>query len=343
MRSGYTPTVRALLRLPPGRCSGPRALTTPRATSDEDAARSRRQLIGVSGLLAASLACGCAACSARASGSQRGGWYDSYFAWAMASVMQQYEVAIEPVKTTLFTSLVDKVVAQQEGQGPGPIRILEVGVGAAPNLRYLLAASEGRQQQQAASLDVDEPRSASMPSSSLAQASPALMQAASPSAHSPLQWELVGVDPNPAMQQYARKTADAVGFPQKQLRLEVASAEQLPFADASFDAAVMTLVLCSVPSPERAVAEVQRVLKPGGSLLTIEHVAASWDVEPWVRVQQTLLSPLQQAVADGCHLTRETGQLLRQGGWGGLELEEGKVPGLGALLENHVWGLATKA
>ncbi|GFH06305.1 uncharacterized protein HaLaN_00913, partial [Haematococcus lacustris] len=74
---------------------------------------------GVSGLLAASLACGCAACSARASGGQRGGWYDSYFAWAMASVMQQYEVAIEPVKTTLFTSLVDKVVAQQEGQGPG--------------------------------------------------------------------------------------------------------------------------------------------------------------------------------------------------------------------------------
>ncbi|GFH15012.1 methyltransf_11 domain-containing protein [Haematococcus lacustris] len=246
----------------------------------------------------------------------------------MASVMQQYEVAIEPVKTTLFTSLVDKVVAQQEGQGPGPIRILEVGVGAAPNLRYLLAASEGRQQQQAASLDVDEPRSASMPSSSLAQASPALMQAASPSAHSPLQWEL---------------TADAVGFPQQQLRLEVASAEQLPFADASFDAAVMTLVLCSVASPAGTVAEVQRVLKPGGSLLTIEHVAASWDVEPWVRVQQTLLSPLQQAVADGCHLTRETGQLLRQGGWGGLELEEGKVPGLGALLENHVWGIATKA
>lgn len=264
----------------------------------------------------------------------------------MASVMQQYEVAIEPVKTTLFTSLVDKVVAQQEGQGPGPIRILEVGVGAAPNLRYLLAASEGRQQQQAASLDVDELRSASLLSSSPAQARPALMQAASLSAHSPLQWELVGVDPNPAMQQYARKTADAVGFPQQQLRLEVASAEQLPFADASFDAAVMTLVLCSVPSPAiaaMAVAEVQRVLKPGGSLLTIEHVAASWDVEPWVRVQQTLLSPLQQAVADGCHLTRETGQLLRQGGWGGLELEEGKVPGLGALLENHVWGIATKA
>ena len=79
------------------------------------------------------------------------------------------------------------------------------------------------------------------------------------------------------------------------------------FPDGSFDCIVSCLTLCSVQSPTRAVQELHRVLKPGGTLAYIEHVAVN-DNEPYrfLEWQQQLLDPLQQRLADNCHLHRYT-------------------------------------
>eukprot|EP00613_Pedinella_sp_CCMP2098_P013492 CAMPEP_0171750568 /NCGR_PEP_ID=MMETSP0991-20121206/41466_1 /TAXON_ID=483369 /ORGANISM="non described non described, Strain CCMP2098" /LENGTH=259 /DNA_ID=CAMNT_0012351521 /DNA_START=240 /DNA_END=1019 /DNA_ORIENTATION=- len=81
--------------------------------------------------------------------------------------------------------------------------------------------------------------------------------------------------------------------------------EELPFPDGSFDAVVATLVLCSVEDPWKVLAEVSRVLKPGGRFLFMEHV------RPGVLgLVQDILDPLQGVVAAGCHLNRRTGDLI---------------------------------
>ena len=80
-----------------------------------------------------------------------------------------------------------------------------------------------------------------------------------------------------------------------------APAGQLPFPDATFDTAVVTLVLCSVPNQEVALAEIARVLKPNGRLLFIEHVRSG---EPKLAKQQDRIRPLYNLV--GCNPNRET-------------------------------------
>ncbi len=91
-----------------------------------------------------------------------------------------------------------------------------------------------------------------------------------------------------------------------------APAEQLPFADASFDAAVTTLVLCTVHDVEAALAEVRRVLKPGAALSFIEHGGGAHGKRGrW----QRRLDPVWTKVACGCHLTRDTRTSLTKAGF----------------------------
>ena len=81
-------------------------------------------------------------------------------------------------------------------------------------------------------------------------------------------------------------------------------AEALPFPDASVDVVVGTMVLCSVTSVAASLAEVRRVLKPGGRYLFSEHTRApdGWNL---LATAQTVASPLQLALANGCHLRRD--------------------------------------
>jgi ubiquinone/menaquinone biosynthesis C-methylase UbiE len=89
----------------------------------------------------------------------------------------------------------------------------------------------------------------------------------------------------------------------------VATAEDLPFDDDSFDTVVSTLVLCTVDDPRRAISETARVLRPGGKLLFLEHVRA--DTRRLARWQDRLHRPWH-AFAAGCHANRPTVELLRE-------------------------------
>lgn len=91
-----------------------------------------------------------------------------------------------------------------------------------------------------------------------------------------------------------------------------APAELLPFEDDSFDSVVGTLMLCTVPDPVAAIAEIKRVLKPGGSYLLIEHVRAdSAGLARW----QDRMNKTWGVIADGCNCNRDTAQLLEDGGF----------------------------
>jgi SAM-dependent methyltransferase len=89
-----------------------------------------------------------------------------------------------------------------------------------------------------------------------------------------------------------------------------ASSDALPFPDASFDT---TLVLCSVPDPAHTLAELRRVLRPGGTLVYLEHVAA--DERPDRLAWQHRIEPVWKHLAGNCHLTRRTGDTIRRAGF----------------------------
>ena len=88
------------------------------------------------------------------------------------------------------------------------------------------------------------------------------------------QW--TGVEPNPYMHAYLMKTITDLGRPMERYRIDLGDPRgvRLPAADASMDAVVSTLVMCSLPHPEESLQEILRVLKPGGRFAFIEHVAA---------------------------------------------------------------------
>lgn len=115
--------------------------------------------------------------------------------------------------------------------------------------------------------------------------------------------ELVLLEPNRAFRDRLAGVADQSSVPTS---IVDGDAHALPFPDASFDTVTASLVFCSIDDPGPVLAEVHRVLKPGGRFLFHEHVRG----EGVRGVVQDLLTPLQRRLADGCHANRDFEALL---------------------------------
>ncbi|MEV6643786.1 class I SAM-dependent methyltransferase [Amycolatopsis sp. NPDC051371] len=123
--------------------------------------------------------------------------------------------------------------------------------------------------------------------------------------HYPESAEVVLTEPVPAMY---RRLVKRVGS-RAGMRPVQAPADALPMADASVDTIVSTLVLCTVPDVDRVLAELVRVLRPGGRLLFCEHVRAE---DPKVARRQKRLAGPWAAFAQGCRCDRDTVALVKQ-------------------------------
>ncbi|HYP55740.1 MAG TPA: class I SAM-dependent methyltransferase [Solirubrobacterales bacterium] len=116
----------------------------------------------------------------------------------------------------------------------------------------------------------------------------------------PADVDLVMAEPDPHM---ARQLRSKLAESGRDAEFVQAGAEGLPFEDSSFDTAVFTLVLCTVPHPHAALDEVARVLKPGGRMLFLEHVRAE---DPKLARWQDRLEKPWRFIGDGCHCNRDT-------------------------------------
>jgi len=111
--------------------------------------------------------------------------------------------------------------------------------------------------------------------------------------------------------------------------------QQLPFGDGSFDAVIMTKVLCSVTDQRIALQEISRVLTKGGRLGYVEHVAA--DQGSFLEAQQLVMDPLQQAIAGNCHLHRDTDRLIERSVRGAADGQDALFDRLESADRYQVW------
>ncbi len=114
----------------------------------------------------------------------------------------------------------------------------------------------------------------------------------------------------------------------------------IPAPNNHFDAVVCTLVLCSVNKPMDTLAEIYRILKPQAKLIFIEHVAAANNSNRlnW----QKRLAPIWKIIGCGCHLTRQTEQLIRQAGFDMQEITRESMRGVPPIVRPSIRGIAVK-
>src|SRR5260370_39356973 len=129
----------------------------------------------------------------------------------------------------------------------------------------------------------------------------------------------------------ARRSLEDAPVPIHLIRAPV---EILPFSDAQFDSAVVTLVFCSVGDPERGMREIWRGLKPGGTLFLLEHVRAQGKITAWI---QDALVPLTTRCIGQCHWNRDTGAMVLETGF-----QATQVPMISGGLQPMLLMLATR-
>lgn len=133
--------------------------------------------------------------------------------------------------------------------------------------------------------------------------------------------EVIGVEPSARLAAMAKESAARTSVP---VTVTTASAERLPLDAASIDTVVMTWTLCSIPDPTLALAEMRRVLRPGGRLLFVEHGLAP---DRGVRFLQRRLTPVWKRLAGGCHLDRDMRALIADAGFQFERIETGYMSG----------------
>lgn len=117
-------------------------------------------------------------------------------------------------------------------------------------------------------------------------------------------------------------------------------AEDAPLEDGSVDTVVITFVLCTIPDWESSLAQVRRVLRPGGKVLFSEHgLAPDERVSKW----QRRIEPVWKPLAGGCHLTRDTREMLEAGGFAVEQHETMYLPNTPKIAGFVAWGSARVA
>lgn len=146
---------------------------------------------------------------------------------------------------------------------------------------------------------------------------------------------VLAVEPEDVLREEARKAAADATVP---VEVVEGVAGALPAADESFDVAVASLVLCSVPDQQRALSEIHRVLRPGGELRFYEHVVSR---RPRVAALQRIAdSTLWPKVAGGCHMARDTAAAIEAAGFEVVSRRRFGFPAVWPI--PHVIGLARK-
>ncbi len=144
---------------------------------------------------------------------------------------------------------------------------------------------------------------------------------------------VVVTEPDPFMRE---KLLSKLAQAQVPVEVSDAGAQKLPFGDDSFDAVVSTLVLCTVPDQRAALAEIQRVLRPEGALIFMEHVRGSGRVARW----QDRIEPLWRRLFAGCHPNRDTVAAIEAAGFRLENFERFDPPVPLSSFVPHVQGIA---
>lgn len=150
--------------------------------------------------------------------------------------------------------------------------------------------------------------------------------------------EVLAVEPENHMRALAETNARKAPVP---IRVVAGLADALPAEDDSFDAGIACLVLCSVPDQAVALAELYRVIRPGGELRFFEHVR---DERPVLRALQTAADPVWSRMGGGCHLTRETQDAITAAGF---QIEQAerlrfRMGVVESIAETHILGTARR-
>lgn len=147
------------------------------------------------------------------------------------------------------------------------------------------------------------------------------------------------VEPEPYLRSRAEQAAASAPVP---VTIHAATASSLPFPDASFDAGVFCLVLCTVPSPSQALAEMFRILRPGGELRFYEHVAAPPGATLG-RVQKAA-DTVWPRLFGGCHTHRDTVAAIRDAGFAIERVKDLSftVAGVPTPITPHAAGIARR-
>lgn len=146
--------------------------------------------------------------------------------------------------------------------------------------------------------------------------------------------QVTAIEPSDVAWRLADQRRAAAAIPLERGGLD---GQSLPYPDDSFDSALSTWTLCTIPDAGAALAELRRVLKPGGGLHFVEHgLAPDIDVVRW----QRRLEPVQKRVAGGCHLTRPIADLIAAAGFSLGDAEVFYEPGAPRFLAADTLGVA---
>jgi ubiquinone/menaquinone biosynthesis C-methylase UbiE len=148
--------------------------------------------------------------------------------------------------------------------------------------------------------------------------------------------EVLAVEPEPYLRRLALAAASQAPVP---IRVVDGSAEALPADDATFDGVVASLVLCIVTDPDQALAEVRRVLRPGGTLRFYEHVRAT---DPRLARWQDQLERPWGWLVGGCHPNRDTVAAITAAGLQVVQLDRFDLQAMPPLARPHVLGVAER-